>query len=92
MAQNLPYTVSYLLVHVYSVLSPLKDCGVLFQSSVVDDKAKADNILLHVVISSPRLHVYKHVFFLNVSLYCALNQPKDTCETSNRLTDGPGSR
>lgn len=91
MAQNLPYTVRFLLVHVYSVLSPLKGCGVLFQSSVVDDNAKGDNILLDVVISSPRLHVYKDEF-LNVSLYCALNQPKDTCETSNWLTDGPGSR
>lgn len=91
MAQNLPYTVSFLLVHVYSVLSPLKGCGVLFQSSVVDDKAKGDNILLDVVISFPRLHVYL-VEFLNVSLYCALNQPKDTCDTSNRLTGGLGSR
>lgn len=91
MAQNLPYTVSFLLVHVYSVLSPLKGCGVLFQSSVVDDKAKGDNILLVVVISFPRLHVYQ-VEFLNVSLYCALNQPKDTCDTSNRLTGGLGSR
>lgn len=91
MAQNLPYTVSFLLVHVYSVLSPLKGCGVLFQSSVVDDKAKGDNILLDVVISSPRLHVYKDEF-LNVSLYCALNQPKDTCDTSNRLIGGLGSR
>lgn len=91
MAQNLPYTVSFLLVHVYSVLSPLKGCGVLFQSSVVDDKAKGDNILLDVVISSPRLHVYKDEF-LNVSLYCALNQPKDTCDTSNRLTGGLSSR
>lgn len=91
MAQNLPYTVSFLLVHVYSVLSPLKGCGVLFQSSVVDDKAKGDNILLDVVISYPRLHVYKDEF-LNVSLYCALNQPKDTCDTSNRLTGGLGSR
>lgn len=91
MAQNLPYTVSFLLVHVYSVLSPLKGCGVLFQSSAVDDKAKGDNILLDVVISSPRLHVYKDEF-LNVSLYCALNQPKDTCDTSNRLTGGLGSR
>lgn len=91
MAQNLPYTVSFLLVHVYSVLSPLKGCGVLFQSSVVDDKAKGDNILLDVVISFPRLHVYQ-VEFLNVSLYCALNQPKDTCDTSNRLTGGLGSR
>lgn len=91
MAQNLPYTVSFLLVHVYSVLSPLKGCGVLFQSSVVDDKAKGDNTLLDVVISSPRLHVYKDEF-LNVSLYCALNQPKDTCDTSNRLTGGLGSR
>lgn len=91
MAQNLPYTVSFLLVHVYSVLSPLKGCGVLFQSSVVDDKAKGDNILLDVVISFPRLHVYKDEF-LNVSLYCALNQPKDTCDTSNRLTGGLGSR
>lgn len=91
MAQNLPYTVSFLLVHVYSVLSPLKGCGVLFQSSVVDDKAKGDNILLDVVISSPRLHVYKDEF-LNVSLYCALNQPKDTCDTSHRLTGGLGSR
>lgn len=91
MAQNLSYTVSFLLVHVYSVLSPLKGCGVLFQSSVVDDKAKGDTILLDVVISSPRLHVYKDEF-LNVSLYCALNQPKDTCDTSNRLTGGLGSR
>lgn len=91
MAQNLPYTVSFLLVHVYSVLSPLKGCGVLFQSSVVDDRAKGDNILLDVVISSPRLHVYKDEF-LNVSLYCALNQPKDTCDMSNRLTGGLGSR
>lgn len=91
MAQNLPYTVSFLLVHVYSVLSPLKGCGVLFQSSVVDDNAKGDNILLVVVISSPRLHVYKDEF-LNVSLYCALNQPKDTCDTSIRLTGGLGSR
>lgn len=91
MAQNLPYTVSFLLVHVYSVLSPLKGFGVLFQSSVVDDKAKGDNILLDVVISSPRLHVYKDEF-LNVSLYSALNQPKDTCDTSNRLTGGLGSR
>lgn len=91
MAQNLPYTVSFLLVHVYSVLSPLKGCGVLFQSSVVDDKAKGDNILLDVVISFPRLNVYQ-VEFLNVSLYCALNQPKDTCDTSNQLTGGLGSR
>lgn len=91
MAQNLPYTVSFLLVHVYSVLSPLKGCGVLFQSSVVDDKAKGDNILLDVVISFPRLHVYQ-VEFLNVSLYCALNQPKDTCDTSIQLTGGLGSR
>lgn len=91
MAQNLPYTVSFLLVHVYSVLSPLKGCGVLFQSSVVDDKAKGTISYWMLLFPSP-VYMYISTFFKNVSLYCALNQPKDTCETSNWLTDGPGSR
>lgn len=90
MVQNLFYIVSFLFVYVYFVLFFLKGCGVLFQLFVVDDKVKGDNILLDVVIFFFCLYVYKDEF-LNVSLYCVLNQFKDICDMSNWLIGGFGS-